>query len=232
MSREKILVIDNDRRTRRLLRSGLTKQGYAVTDARNGAEAMRKLRRELFDLIILDRNVDNVGLLDSYRQIGSASDIGVATPTIRMREAGLDGAVNASGDGAPKAFSMRQLLKRIRTTLRRRPVQSPQEDPIVVSFDEIEMNFGARQVSVSGQDIRLTPKEFLLLRYLVTNPNRAIPHVNLLKAVWGPDYGREVEYLRVFINRIRKKIETNPAKPRYILTEPWFGYRFHLPQKT
>jgi two-component system KDP operon response regulator KdpE len=127
---------------------------------------------------------------------------------------------------------MRQLLKRIRTTLRRRPVQSPQEDPIVVSFDEIEMNFGARQVSVSGQDIRLTPKEFLLLRYLVTNPNRAIPHVNLLKAVWGPDYGREVEYLRVFINRIRKKIETNPAKPRYILTEPWFGYRFHLPQKT
>ena len=94
---------------------------------------------------------------------------------------------------------------------------------------QVEIDFASRQVRLPGRESRLTPKEFDLLRYLATHPNRPIPHRELLQAIWGPDYGDEVEYLRVFINQLRKKIETDPPNPQYILTEPWFGYRFALP---
>lgn len=232
MSRQKILVVDHKPQIRRTLRSVLAKRGYSLTVAGSGEEAVRKLRRERFDLIIWDRNVPDIGLLESRRQIGSSSGLGIGTPTMRMREAAERNATNSGGHAVRNSFSVRRLLKRIRATLRRHSAGSSQEEPVLVSFGKIVMNFDARHVSVSGKDVRLTPKEFLLLRYMIANPNRAIPHANLLKAVWGPDYGREVEYLRVFVNRVRKKIETDPAKPRYILTEPWFGYRFQLPQKT
>ena len=96
--------------------------------------------------------------------------------------------------------------------------------------DGIEIDFQSRHVSVRGRDVRLTPKELHLLRYLVAHPNKTIAHRELLQAVWGPDYGDELEYLRVFVNQLRKKIEPNPAKPRYLLTEPWVGYRFFLPE--
>jgi two-component system KDP operon response regulator KdpE len=99
----------------------------------------------------------------------------------------------------------------------------------VVAFDGVEVNLGSRHISIGGRDVRLTPKQFEVLHYMVANPNVAIPHRKILQAIWGPDYGDEVEYLHVVINQLRKKIERDPAKPRYILTEPWFGYRFQLP---
>jgi two-component system KDP operon response regulator KdpE len=186
---------------------------------------LRKLRQDRFSLIIINYNVPTIGGLDVCREIRSRSDIGLITLTISM--GGERRTVNAGDDYVTKPFSMRDLLGHIRVALRQTRLSS-QVGPALVSFDQIEMNFGTRHISVDGQEVRLTPKEFLLLRSLVAGPNEAIPHVKLLQSVWGPDHCGEVEYPRVFINRIRKKIEPDPTRPRYILTEPWFGYRFHL----
>jgi len=130
-----------------------------------------------------------------------------------------------------KPFHTKELLARIRAALRRLPTSSESGSQII-KLDGIEINLATRRVTVDGQSVRLTPKEFDLLQYLVSNPNIPIPHARLLQAVWGPDYGDQVEYLRVFVNQLRKKIEPEPAKPRYLLTEPWVGYRFRLPERS
>jgi two-component system KDP operon response regulator KdpE len=127
-----------------------------------------------------------------------------------------------------KPFSTPELLARVRAALRRMPL-SGEAGQQTIAFDDLEIRLATRRVTVKGKEIRLTPKEFDLLHYMVTNPNLPIPHGKLLQAVWGPDYGDQVEYLRVFINQLRKKLEPNPGKPRYFLTEPWIGYRFQLP---
>ncbi len=125
---------------------------------------------------------------------------------------------------------MPELLARIRAALRRAPLLST-GSPDMLDLGQTVINFVARRVTVNGTEVRLTPKEFDLLRYLASNPDEVIPHAKLLQAVWGPDYGEEVEYLRVFINQLRKKIEIDPSHPEYLLTEPWVGYRFQLPGK-
>jgi two-component system KDP operon response regulator KdpE len=231
MSSAKILVVDDEPQIRRMLRSALTKLGYVVADARSGEDALEKIRQERFDLIILDRNMPGIGGLAACREIRSRSDVGIIMLTVRKAEADKIEALDAGADDyVTKPFSMPELSARIRANLRRVPL-SPQEGPQVVTFDGIEVNLGTRHVSANGRDIRLTPKEFDVLHYLLKNPNVAIPHGKILQAVWGPDYGNEVEYLHVFVNQLRKKIEPNPSKPKYILTEPWFGYRMHLKKK-
>jgi len=229
MSTGKILVVDDEPQIRRVMRSALTKQGYIVADARSGEEALEKLRDERYDLIILDRNMPGMGGLEACRSIRATSDVGIIMLTVRKAEPDKIEALDAGADDyVTKPFSMPELLARVRANLRRLPL-SPQEGPIIVAFDGIEVNLGSHHVSVEGRDIRLTPKQFEVLRYLITNPNVAIPHSKILQAIWGPDYGDQVEYLHVVVNQLRKKIERDPAKPRYILTEPWFGYRFQLP---
>jgi len=231
MMRGKILVVDDEPQIRRVMRSALTKQNYLVADARSGEEALDLVRRDRFDLIVLDRNMPGMGGLDACRQIRSTSDVGIIMLTVRKAEADKIEALDAGADDyVTKPFSMPELLARIRANLRRVPL-SPQEGPRVIAFDGIEINLGTHHASVHGRDIPLRLKEFEVLQYLITNPDVAIPHGNILQAVWGPDYGDEVEYLHVVINQLRKKIEPEPTKPRYILTEPRVGYRFHLPGK-
>ena len=128
-------------------------------------------------------------------------------------------------DYVTKPFSIEELLARIRAALRRSP-SSPEGAPRGFVSADLEIDFETRRVRAHGNDVRLTPKEFDLLRYLVANSGKPVTHRELLQAVWGPDYGDEPEYLRVFINQVRKKIEVNPARPKYIVTEPWVGYRF------
>jgi two-component system, OmpR family, KDP operon response regulator KdpE len=228
-SSAKILVVDDDPQIRRVLRTSLTSQGYILTDARSGEEALLKIREDRFDLILLDVNMPGMGGLEACRQIRAVSEAAIIMLTVRNAEqdkvAGLDAGAD---DYVTKPFGMTELLARIRANLRRVPL-TPTGGAAVVEFDGITINFPAHRVTVRGADVRLTPKEFDLLQYLVSNPNMAIPHGRLLQAVWGPDYGDQVEYLHVFVNQIRKKIEPDPSKPRFLITEPRLGYRFYLP---
>jgi two-component system KDP operon response regulator KdpE len=231
MRTSRILVVDDEPQLRRVMRAALTKQDYIIDDARSGEAALEKIRAEHYDLIILDRNMPGMGGVETCRSIREHSDVGIIMLTVRKSEPERIEALDAGADDyVTKPFSMPELLARIRANLRRIPL-SPREGSAIVAFGGIEVNLGSRHVSVDKQDVRLTPKQFEVLHYLIANPDVAIPHGKILQAVWGPDYGNEAEYLHVIVNQLRKKIEPDPAKPRYILTEPRFGYRFLLPKK-
>ncbi len=231
MRTPRILVVDDEPQLRRVMRAALTKQDYIIDDARSGEAALEKIRAERYDLIILDRNMPGMGGVETCRSIREHSDVGIIMLTVRKSELERIEALDAGADDyVTKPFSMPELLARIRANLRRIPM-SPREGPAIVVFDGIEVDLGSRHLSVDNQDLRLTPKQFEVLQYLISNPNVAIPHGKILQAVWGPDYGNEAEYLHVIVNQLRRKIEPDPAKPRYILTEPRFGYRFMLPKK-
>lgn len=232
MSAGRILVVDDEPQIRRVMRTALTTAGYEVSDARSGEEAVEQLGDEKFDLILLDVNLPGMSGLEACRVIRRDTlvpDVPIIMLTVRNAEKDIVEALDAGADDyVVKPFGTPELLARIRAALRRAPL--PQDSaPLRISLKDVEVDFVSRQVSVRGRNVRLTPKEFDLLRYLVVHPNKVIAHRELLQAIWGPDYGDEVEYLRVFVNQLRKKIEPQPAKPRYLLTEPWVGYRLNLP---
>jgi two-component system KDP operon response regulator KdpE len=210
------------------MKAALTKQGYIISDVRSGEAALEKLREERYDLVILDRNMPGMGGVEACRSIREHSDIGIIMLTVRKTEQDKIEALDAGADDyITKPFSMPELLARIRANLRRSPL-SPRQGPSVMTFGDVQLDLDSHHVSINGRDVRLTPKQFDVLNYLIANPNVSIPHAKILQTVWGPDYGGEVEYLHVLVNQLRKKIEPDPSKPRYILTEPWFGYRFQL----
>jgi two-component system, OmpR family, KDP operon response regulator KdpE len=231
MTNARILVVDDEPQIRRVMRTTLVARGYMVDDARNGEDALEKLRAERFDLVLLDMNMPGIGGMETCRIIRSQGDIPIVILSIRNAEKDKVEALDAGADDyVTKPFSMPELLARIRAALRRAPLANPGAAE-VLTLGHTVINFAARRVTVNGTDVRLTPKELDLLRYLASTPNVPIPHAKLLQAVWGPDYGEEVEYLRVFVNQLRKKIEPRPSHPEYLLTEPWVGYRFRLPKK-
>ena len=230
MSSARIMVVDDDPQIRRVLRTSLVAQGYEVVDARNGEEALETMRDGKFDLVILDVNMPGMNGLETCRTMRATSDIAIIMLTVRDAESDKVEALDAGADDyMTKPFGSPELLARIRAALRRSPQMSAEMH--VVKFDEVEINFNTRRVTVGTKEKRLTPKEFDLLQYMVAHPNLPITHTKLLQSVWGPDYGDEVEYLRVFMNQLRKKLEKNPSSPKYLLTEPWVGYRFHLPTR-
>jgi two-component system, OmpR family, KDP operon response regulator KdpE len=227
----RILIVDDEPQIRRVLQTALVAQDYEAATARTGEEALDKLRRDRFDLVLLDVNMPGIGGLETCREIRAATEAAIIMLTVRNNEQDKVDALDAGADDyVTKPFSTPELLARIRAALRRMPLAA-ESATHSIAFDDLEIQFNTRRVIVKGQPVRLTPKEFDLLHYLVTNPNIPIPHGKLLQAVWGPDYGDQVEYLRVFINQLRKKLEPNPAKPKYLLTEPWVGYRFEMPHK-
>jgi two-component system KDP operon response regulator KdpE len=229
MTHSRILVVDDEPQLRHALRTTLSALGFVVDDAASGEAALETLRTERFDLILLDVNMPGISGLETCRAIRARSDAGILMLTVRGRAEDKIEALDAGADGyVTKPFDVNELLARIRATLRRAPT-SPLTESRFVCFEKTEINFRDRRVTVNGRPVRLTPKELDLLHYFVTHPNAALPHDRILQAVWGPDYGDEVEYLRVFVNQLRKKLEADPSHPRYILTEPWLGYRFALP---
>ncbi len=232
MSAAHILVVDDDPQIRRVMRTTLTAHGYDVADARAGEEALERLLSENYDLVLLDMNMPGIGGLETCRAIRSGRsgfDLAIIMLTVRNTEKDRVEALDAGADDyVTKPFSTPELLARIRAALRRMPLTLEGGPQRITLEQDIDIDFQSRHVRVRGREVRLTPKEFLLLRYLVARPNKTIAHRELLQAVWGPDYGHELEYLRVFVNQLRKKIEPNPAKPKYLLTEPWVGYRFRL----
>jgi two-component system KDP operon response regulator KdpE len=229
MSATKILIVDDEPQIRRVLRTTLTSQGYTVAEARGGDEALEQLRDERPDLILLDVNMPGRSGLEICQEIRRTSDVPIIMLTVRNTERDKVQALDAGADDyVVKPFGSEELMARIRAALRR---AAPAEAmPPFLSAD-LKIDFEKRAVTVRGQMVRLTPKEFELLRQLVANQGKALSHRRLLQAVWGPDYGDETEYLRVFINQLRKKIEPDPHHPRYIHTEPWIGYRFERPQE-
>lgn len=224
MSTATILVVDDEPQIRRVMRTTLSSNGYTVIEARSGEEALEMLRKERPELVLLDVNMPGIGGLATCREIRDNSDIAIIMLTVRNTERDKVLALDAGADDyVVKPFSMEELLARIRAALRR--TSSGEPVPAYVSND-LEIDFERRKVLAQGRPVRLTPKEFELLRHLVANQGKPLEHRRLLQLVWGPDYGNETEYLRVFINQLRKKIEPDPAHPKYIHTDPWVGYRF------
>jgi two-component system KDP operon response regulator KdpE len=221
----RILVVDDEPQIRRVMRTTLTGHGYEVHDARSGEEALDSVRKHRFDLILLDVNMPGIGGLAACREIRASSDSAIIMLTVRNAEEDKIAALDAGADDyVTKPFSMPELLARIRAALRR--VSAPAGSHAIIRAGDLEIHVAERKVLTRGQPVRLTPKEFDLLLYLAGSPDIPIAHTKLLQAVWGPDYGDEVEYLRTFINQLRKKIEADPGRPAHIITEPWVGYRF------
>jgi two-component system KDP operon response regulator KdpE len=219
-----ILVVDDEPQIRRVLRSTLSTHGYVITEAKTGEEALESMRKERPDLILLDMNMPGMGGIEACRQIRRTSDAPIIMLTVRNAERDKVAALDAGADDyVVKPFGIEELLARIRAALRR---YSPGDTlPSFVSKD-LTIDFETRQMTVRDRIVHLTPKEYDVLKHLVANQGKPLTHRRILQSVWGPDYGEETENLRVVINQLRKKIETDPARPKYIVTEPWVGYRF------
>jgi two-component system KDP operon response regulator KdpE len=230
MSAGRILVVDDDPQIRRVMRVTLMGQGYEVDDAKDGEGALEKLRAHRFDLVLLDMNMPGMGGLEACREIRSRSEIAIIMLTVRDSEADKVESLDAGADDyITKPYNPPELLARIRAALRRAP--SMQGPTGRLSLGSVQIDFDAREVSAHDRKVRLTPKEFDLLRYLAAHANKTVSHRELLQAVWGPDYGDQVDYLRVFVNQLRKKIESTPSQPVFLLTEPWVGYRLNVPSE-
>jgi two-component system KDP operon response regulator KdpE len=231
MSVGRILVVDDDPQIRRVMRVTLTGQGYEVDDVKSGEAALEKLRGERFDLVLLDVSMPGMDGLETCRLIRQQSEIAIVMLTVRDQEADKVAALDAGADDyVTKPFKTSELSARIRAALRRTPgMQGAATGQLMLGA--VEIDFDTRQVKTRGRRMHLTPREFELLRYLVIHANRVLSHRELLQGVWGPDYGNEVDALRVVVNQLRKKIEAQPSKPVFLLTEPWVGYRLSLPSE-
>src|SRR5713226_6520981 len=224
-----ILVVDDEPQIRRVLRATLSSRGYVIIDAKTGEEGIELVRKDKPDLVLLDVNMPGMGGLEACREIRRGSNAPIIMLTVRNAERDKVAALDAGADDyVVKPFSIEELLARIRAALRR---YSPDDTlPSFVSKD-LMINFEARQVTVRDRAVHLTPKEYEVLKHLVASQGKPLTHRRLLQSVWGPDYGEETENLRVVINQLRKKIEANPTRPKYNLTEPWVGYRFQPPRE-
>jgi two-component system KDP operon response regulator KdpE len=229
MTSAKVLIVDDAQQVRRVLRTALSAEGYTIFEAGTGEEALNLFRTSPPDVILLDVNMPGMTGLETCHEIRRHSDVPILMLTVRNAERDKVMALDAGADDyVVKPFGMQELLARLRAALRRRGAQAK-----LTSFESktLSVNFETRQITASGKEVHLTPKEFELLRQLVASAGKPLTHRRLLQTVWGPDYGDEPEYLRVMINQLRKKIEADPAKPKFILTEPWVGYRFQPPKE-
>jgi two-component system KDP operon response regulator KdpE len=225
VSAGRILVIDDEPQIRRIMRETLTAAGYEVDDARNGLEGLEKVREFRPDLVLLDINLPEMTGVEVCKAIRADSNIAIIMLTVRKSDADKVAALDAGADDfVTKPFSTPELLARVRAALRR--VSSQTGSVPKLQFGDLLIDFAARSVTRGSISNHLTPKELEVLRYLTQHVNEAVSHREILQAVWGPDYGDQVDYLRVVIKNLRKKIEESPDDPKYIKTEPWVGYRF------
>ena len=226
MATATILVVDDEVQIRRVLRSTLTSNGYDILEAKNGEEAIRTVMREHPDLILLDVNMPEMSGLETCRKIRLSFPGPIIMVTVRDSERDKIAALDCGADDyVVKPFAVGELLARIRSALRR----SSSDDPLPkVDTPELNFDFDTRLIAVRGNRVHLTPKEFDVLRLLVIHQGKPLTHKTILHTVWGPDYAAETEYLRVVINQLRKKIEKDPARPSYIVTEQGLGYKFQV----
>lgn len=223
----RVLLVDDDAAIRRALRASLNALGFQAFEASRGEEALHLVRTEQFDAVLLDIQMPGIGgmkTLVRLRDLAPRLPILMVTvqDTERQKVEALE---QGADDYVIKPFSMRECVARIRSAVRRARTPERQEEA-PVHIGAIQMLPARRMVSKSGRTIRLTPKEYDILYYLMTHAGRAITYGRLLRSVWGPEYQNEIDYLRTFIRQLRKKIEDEPSNPRYLLTDPYVGYRF------
>ena len=225
-----LLLVDDEPQIRRVLQTTLYEAGYGVILAKNGQEGIDAVVREHPDLVLLDINLPDMSGFDACRLIRLSFAGPILMVTVRNSVRDKIDALDAGADDyIVKPFAIGELLARVRAALRR----SSAEEPLPkIETSELTVDFEMRMVTVRGNSVHLTPKEFDVLRLLVTQQGRPVTHRKILQTVWGPEYGEETEPVRVVIKQLRQKIEKNPARPRYILTEPWVGYKFQVPTDT
>ncbi|HEV8025863.1 MAG TPA: response regulator [Stellaceae bacterium] len=222
--RTTVLIVDDEPPIRRFLRTSLAAQDYEVIEAGNGAEAIRAMASAAPDLVILDLGLPDMNGTEVIRSIRGSSPVPIIVLSVRNDERGKVEALDLGADDyITKPFGMEELVARIRTALRHR-FQEKGETPVFVAGD-LSVDLVRRIVKRSGAEVKLSPKEYDLLRLLVENAGKVLTHRHLLAKVWGPAHTEDAQYLRVFIRSLRHKLEADPARPALILTEPGVGYR-------
>jgi two-component system KDP operon response regulator KdpE len=227
-----VLVVDDEPYVRKLVKANLESSGYRVLTANDGKEALAAVETQLPDLVILDLMLPRLDGYGVCRRIREFSAVPVIMLTARSAEVDLiHGFEVGADDYLTKPFGVAELLMRVQAVLRRS--KWPEEVVSRQSFvaGPIEIDFAQHRVTASGQAVKLTPTEYRLLAYLASNANRVVMHRELLRAVWGPEYGDETEYLRVYMRYLRQKLEPDPSQPRYLLTQPGAGYMMYQPEE-
>jgi two-component system, OmpR family, KDP operon response regulator KdpE len=220
-----ILVVDDEPQITRVLRTSLSAQGYDIRVANSGEMALEIMKDWTPNMIITDLSMPSIDGVELTRQVRSMSQVPILVLSVRDKEQQKVEALDAGADDyVTKPFGMNELLARVRANLRRVPADN--EPDSVIEMGDFHIDTAGRKVSVLNREVRLTPKEFELLVYLARRPGKVVHHRALLGAIWGGQSTEQVEYLRVFVGQLRKKIEPDASAPRYILTEPWVGYRF------
>lgn len=226
----RVLVVDDEPQLRRALRTSLRVGGFVVDDAASATDAIGAIRENAFDLALLDINMPAVNGVELCRQIRALElQIGIVMVTVRDAEKDIVQALEAGADDyITKPFRFGELTARCRAVLRR-VLSSTELKETSISAGDLELDLSRRLLRKAGKEVRLTRTEFNLLAVLMRNQGTPLSHTKLLRTVWGPEYGKELEYLRSYIRLLRKKIESDPAQPKYLVTEPGVGYRFCRP---
>jgi two-component system KDP operon response regulator KdpE len=224
------LVVDDEPSFRRVLRTSLTASGFAIEEARSGEEAVAILTPGAFDLVLLDVNMPGIGGVEACREIrAQLPKIGIVMVTVQDGESEMVKALEAGADDyITKPIRFREMVARLKAVLRRLHTDDASE-PTSLQAGDLELDINRHMLHRKGEIVHLTPTEFELLVLLMRNQGAPVPHAKLLRSVWGPEYGTELDYLRSFVKTLRQKVEEDPAKPKYIVTEPWVGYRFCNP---
>src|SRR6266849_4558672 len=223
--KQRILIVDDEPQITRVLRRSLTSHGYDVRSAADGESALETFGDWRPDLVITDLSMPNVNGIELCRRLRKLSTVPIVVLSVKGEEKTKVEALDAGADDyVTKPFGMDELLARIRAALRRNSARAGKESA-VSEIGDFRVDPEAHKASLKGREIHLTPKEFELLVYLVQHPGVVLTHHKLLGAIWGGNYTEQTEYLRVFVGQLRKKIEADAANPKYILTEPWIGYR-------
>jgi two-component system KDP operon response regulator KdpE len=221
-----ILVVDDEPQITRVLRTSLSAQGYDIRVANSGEMALEIMKDWTPTLIITDLSMPSVDGVQLCRTVRAHSQVPILVLSVRDQERQKVEALDAGADDfITKPFGMNELLARVRANLRRVATENAPEEPII-EVGDFRIDTAAHKVTVKDREVRLTPKEFDLLVYLARRPGKVVNHRTLLGAIWGGQSTEQVEYLRVFVGQLRKKLEPDTASPRYIVTEPWVGYRF------
>jgi two-component system KDP operon response regulator KdpE len=225
VDRPHILVVDDESQITRVLRTSLSAQGYDIRVANSGEMAIEIMKDWQPNLIITDLSMPSMDGIQLTRHVRAISQVPIVVLSVRDNEQQKVEALDAGADDyVTKPFGMNELLARVRASLRRVPADD-EADP-VIEVGDFRIDTAAHKVTVKGSEVRLTPKEFELLVFMARRPGKVIQHRTLLGAIWGGQSTEQTEYLRVFVGQLRKKLEADTSSPRYIVTEPWVGYRF------